>query len=72
MLKTMWLDFWNRLDTKGRDLVKGIAGVLVLAAVLTLVVNVFTDKPKADPLLDQYGQAMRDAGAQIKKDSSGR
>lgn len=61
-------DFWNKLGSKERALFKGIVATVLVVGVAIVAGQMFKAKP--DPLLDQYGNAMRDAGAQIKKDSA--
>lgn len=64
MLKTMWMQFWNKLSGKERKVVTGLGAGLTLVLVL-LVVGQLT-KPKPDALSEQYLDATRQAGKALQ------
>lgn len=63
MLKTMWLDFWNRLGIKEQQLCKKVGGFLV-GLVLLIAVGNLLSAYREKSALEQIGQALKDVGAQ--------
>jgi hypothetical protein len=64
MFKAMWNGFWGKLGDKERKAAKAIGGTVVAVAVLVVVGQM--NKPKEDPLTQQYTKAAQEAADKLQ------